>query len=206
MDSPIRSPHEFFIGGGWQKPKGNGTLEIISPVTEECVMTFAEASPADVDAAVAAAREAFDRGPWPRMSTAERGDALIKVAEALRARLPEVAQAWTTQVGAPISFTRYVAGQSPDLFEYYGTLIKDYPLVDVRTRDNGGEGRAVKGQPDTWQPELVEALIEPYLAEAKAVLAEGIVADAELIDAGLIFGTGFAPFRGGPLHYLESKK
>jgi 3-hydroxyacyl-CoA dehydrogenase/enoyl-CoA hydratase/3-hydroxybutyryl-CoA epimerase len=67
-------------------------------------------------------------------------------------------------------------------------------------------GKAVKGQPDAWKPELVEALIEPYLAEAKAVLAEGIVADAELIDAGLIFGTGFAPFRGGPLHYLETRK
>jgi 3-hydroxyacyl-CoA dehydrogenase/enoyl-CoA hydratase/3-hydroxybutyryl-CoA epimerase len=66
-------------------------------------------------------------------------------------------------------------------------------------------GKPVKGQPDAWQPELMEALIEPYLAEAKAVLAEGIVADAELIDAGLIFGTGFAPFRGGPLHYLETR-
>jgi len=67
-------------------------------------------------------------------------------------------------------------------------------------------GKPVKGQPDAWKPELVDALIEPYLAEAKAVLAEGIVADAELIDAGLIFGTGFAPFRGGPLHYLETRK
>jgi len=68
------------------------------------------------------------------------------------------------------------------------------------------KGRAIKGQPGAWRPELSEALIEPYLAEAKAVLAEGIVADAELIDAGLIFGTGFGPFRGGPLHYLETRK
>ncbi len=67
-------------------------------------------------------------------------------------------------------------------------------------------GKPVKGQPDTWKPELLEALIEPYLNEAQAVLAEGIVADAELIDAGLIFGTGFAPFRGGPLHYLATHK
>ena len=67
-------------------------------------------------------------------------------------------------------------------------------------------GRPVKGQPGAYDKALVESLIEPYLAEAKAVLAEGIVADAELVDAGLIFGTGFAPFRGGPLHYLASKK
>jgi len=65
-------------------------------------------------------------------------------------------------------------------------------------------GRAVKGRPDAYERALIEALIEPYLAEAKAVLAEGIVADADLIDAGLIFGTGFAPFRGGPLHHLDS--
>ena len=42
---------------------------------------------------------------------------------------------------------------------------------------------------------------DPFVAEAKAALAEGIVADADLVDAGAIFGTGFAPFRGGPLHY-----
>jgi 3-hydroxyacyl-CoA dehydrogenase/enoyl-CoA hydratase/3-hydroxybutyryl-CoA epimerase len=68
------------------------------------------------------------------------------------------------------------------------------------------KGRAVKGKLGAWRPELVEALIEPYLSEAQTALAEGIVADADLIDAGLIFGTGFAPFRGGPLHYLDSKK
>jgi 3-hydroxyacyl-CoA dehydrogenase/enoyl-CoA hydratase/3-hydroxybutyryl-CoA epimerase len=67
-------------------------------------------------------------------------------------------------------------------------------------------GKALKGAPAAFEPTLVEALIEPYLNEAQAVLAEGIVADADLIDGGLIFGTGFAPFRGGPLHYLESSK
>jgi len=68
------------------------------------------------------------------------------------------------------------------------------------------KGKPVKGEPDRFDADFVESLIAPYLAEAKAVLAEGIVGDAELIDAGLIFGTGFAPFRGGPLHYLEHKK
>jgi 3-hydroxyacyl-CoA dehydrogenase/enoyl-CoA hydratase/3-hydroxybutyryl-CoA epimerase len=66
-------------------------------------------------------------------------------------------------------------------------------------------GKPVKGQPDAYDEQLVNALIEPYLDEAQTVLAEGIVEDAELVDAGLIFGTGFAPFRGGPLHYLASR-
>jgi 3-hydroxyacyl-CoA dehydrogenase/enoyl-CoA hydratase/3-hydroxybutyryl-CoA epimerase len=67
-------------------------------------------------------------------------------------------------------------------------------------------GKAVKGQPDAYGPELVDQLIAPYLTEAERVLQEGIVADADLVDAGLIFGTGFAPFRGGPLHYLATAK
>jgi 3-hydroxyacyl-CoA dehydrogenase/enoyl-CoA hydratase/3-hydroxybutyryl-CoA epimerase len=66
-------------------------------------------------------------------------------------------------------------------------------------------GRPVKGQPDVYDAALIDTLIEPYLREAEAVLREGIVADADLVDAGLIFGTGFAPFRGGPLHYMSSR-
>ena len=52
---------------------------------------------------------------------------------------------------------------------------------------------------------LADQLLQPYLDECKACLADGIVADAETVDAGMIFGTGFAPFRGGPLHYLEQR-
>jgi 3-hydroxyacyl-CoA dehydrogenase/enoyl-CoA hydratase/3-hydroxybutyryl-CoA epimerase len=68
------------------------------------------------------------------------------------------------------------------------------------------DGRAVKGPADAYGPDLVEKLISPYLTEAQRVVEEGIVGDADLADAGLIFGTGFAPFRGGPLHYLQHGK
>jgi 3-hydroxyacyl-CoA dehydrogenase / enoyl-CoA hydratase / 3-hydroxybutyryl-CoA epimerase len=67
------------------------------------------------------------------------------------------------------------------------------------------EGKPVKGQPDAYDAGLIDELIGPYLAEAEAVLREAIVGDADLVDAGLIFGTGFAPFRGGPIHYLRSR-
>jgi aldehyde dehydrogenase (NAD+) len=154
----IKAPHSFFIGGKWVKPSSNDTLSVISPLTEETVMTFAEGKEADVNRAVAAARDAFDNGPWPRLSPTERGQALIKVAENLRARHGELAEAWTTQVGAAISFTRYASGQPATLFEYYGKLIQTYPTVDERRRDNGGLVRVVK------EPVGVVAAITPWNA------------------------------------------
>lgn len=66
-------------------------------------------------------------------------------------------------------------------------------------------GKARKSAASAAEPGLSDRLLAPYLEEAKAVVAEGIVADADLADAGLVFGTGFAPFRGGPLHYLASR-
>ena len=54
--------------------------------------------------------------------------------------------------------------------------------------------------------EIADSLQQPYFDACEAALAEGIVEDAAVLDAGMIFGTGFAPFRGGPLHYLEQKE
>jgi 3-hydroxyacyl-CoA dehydrogenase / enoyl-CoA hydratase / 3-hydroxybutyryl-CoA epimerase len=53
---------------------------------------------------------------------------------------------------------------------------------------------------------LGKELLQPYFDECRACLADGIVADRDALDAGMIFGTGFAPFRGGPLFYLEKRK
>lgn len=63
------------------------------------------------------------------------------------------------------------------------------------------DSSAINGQ-DLDQ--LAEELLEPYFGECGACLADKIVDDADVLDAGMIFGTGFAPFRGGPLHYLRS--
>jgi 3-hydroxyacyl-CoA dehydrogenase/enoyl-CoA hydratase/3-hydroxybutyryl-CoA epimerase len=67
------------------------------------------------------------------------------------------------------------------------------------------KGKPVKGPADPVTEELITRVMDPYLAEARKAVDEGIVADADLADAGLIFGTGFAPFRGGPLNYLHSR-
>jgi 3-hydroxyacyl-CoA dehydrogenase/enoyl-CoA hydratase/3-hydroxybutyryl-CoA epimerase len=67
------------------------------------------------------------------------------------------------------------------------------------------KGKPVKGQAGQVTDDLTKRIIDPYLAETQKAVAEGIVEDADLADAGLIFGTGFAPFRGGPMKYLETR-
>ncbi len=67
------------------------------------------------------------------------------------------------------------------------------------------DGKAKKGSSGTVPADLSAKLMAPYLREARAAVADGVVADADLADAGLIFGTGFAPFRGGPLNYLKEQ-
>ena len=138
----IAHPHSLFVGGEWVDPTTTDTLPVVSPSTEEVVLTFAEAKEADMDRAVAAAREAFDRGPWPRTSSPS-GPEAPRGRRPARARHSELAEAWTVQVGAPISFTNYASGQPAGLFEYYAGLIEEYPIVDERRRDNGGLVRVV---------------------------------------------------------------
>jgi len=65
-------------------------------------------------------------------------------------------------------------------------------------------GRAQKAAAAAVPPDLARRLVDPLIAEAKSALADGIVADADLVDAGAIFGAGFAPFRGGPLQYART--
>lgn len=156
----FRIPEKFFIGGEWVMPRSSALLEVISPVTEERLMQYPEASREDVDAAVAAAREAFDKGPWPRMSLHERAVYLRKVAEHLRGRHDEIADAWTLQVGAPIMLTKKLVGQNAQLFDYYADLIdgNSYSFMEERTRPGGGMSRIVK------EPVGVCAAITPWNA------------------------------------------
>jgi len=69
------------------------------------------------------------------------------------------------------------------------------------------DGKAVKPQADDADlpADIVDRLVLPMLNEAVACLHEGVVGDADLLDAGVIFGTGFAPFRGGPLQYARNR-
>jgi betaine-aldehyde dehydrogenase len=124
----------FFTGGEWVAPAGSTTLPVISPATEEVVATVPDATVADVDRAVAAARDAFDRGPWPRMSPEERADVLAAISAALQARSDEIARTITTEMGSPMSFSLFgQALATTMLLDYYVGVARDYPFEEHRT-------------------------------------------------------------------------
>ncbi|MEU0990366.1 aldehyde dehydrogenase [Streptomyces sp. NPDC005953] len=113
--------HRLFIGGAWVEPSGSDTIEIVSPVTEQVVGRVPHATPADVDKAVAVAREAFDHGPWPRMTLAERIEVVTRIKDALAARHQELAELVTLQNGSPMLFS--VRGQALSAVGVFGVAL-----------------------------------------------------------------------------------
>jgi aldehyde dehydrogenase (NAD+) len=97
---------ELFIGGRWQSPSTTQRLSVISPHTEEPIGETPEAAPEDVDKAVAAARKAFDDGPWPRLSVGERMEKIEKLAAIYAGEADEMADLITAEMGSPRSFSR----------------------------------------------------------------------------------------------------
>ena len=104
--SDHRTYAELFVGGQWRKPANPQQLAVISPHTEEPIGHVQVAGPEDVDAAVAAARQAFDHGPWPRMTHAERMAKVEELAAIYAGHVDEMADLITDEMGSPRSFSR----------------------------------------------------------------------------------------------------
>lgn len=92
---------QLFIGGELTDPLGKDVIEVISPHTEEVIGRVPHASAADVDRAVAAARRAFDEGPWPRMSLDERIAVVARIKDAIAVRHEEIARVISSENGSP---------------------------------------------------------------------------------------------------------
>lgn len=148
--------------------------------------------------------------------------------EALRAHLDghtkEEIDAAATEFGMPVGPIELADQVGLDVALHVANIMRETlgtepPPVLTEMVDNGHlgtkagqgfyryeDGKAVK---ERWtseaDPDLQDRLILPLVNECIACLSEGVVEDPDLIDAGVIFGTGFAPFRGGPLRYAESR-
>ena len=98
----LSGPHRLLIGGEWVEARSGKTFDVFDPATGQMVAKVAEGDAADIDAAVAAARRAFEEGPWPRMSPSERGKLLWRLADVLEARKQEFAEIESLDNGKPI--------------------------------------------------------------------------------------------------------
>jgi aldehyde dehydrogenase (NAD+) len=130
----IRDYDRLFIGGDWVAPEGTDTISVISPSTEEVIAHVPDGTEGDIDKAVAAARTAFDHGPWPRMTPAERAEILSKVAGQIMAEMDDLATIITQEMGSPISFAGLGQVMAPSMiFSYYADLATTYAFDEVRT-------------------------------------------------------------------------
>src|SRR5258708_34547460 len=100
----VTEHRKLFIGGSYADPATDAKLEMVSPVTEEVFGRTPEAAPADMDRAVAAARRAFDEGPWPRMSVAERVEILRRLRNQYESRSDELAKLITSETASASSW------------------------------------------------------------------------------------------------------
>ncbi|MCH5671365.1 aldehyde dehydrogenase family protein [Streptomyces gilvus] len=129
-------PGRLFIGGQWREAADGARTEVVDPSRGAVVTTVAEAGAADVDAAVRAAREAFDSGAWSGLSGRERGRILHRVAELIRENAGELARLESLDVGKPISLCHAVdITNAANDYEHFAALaysldgsVRDTPM------------------------------------------------------------------------------
>ena len=115
----VSQSRQALIDGRWQDAQSGETFEVFNPSNESVIARVADCKSADVDLAVAAARKAFDKGPWPRMSPSARGRILWKIGDLILENLEELAQLESLNNGKPIAVARGAdVPLAADLFHY----------------------------------------------------------------------------------------
>ena len=114
-----------YIDGEFRESVAGGTFTTLDPATNEPITEASDGQAADVDAAVAAARRAFDEGPWPTMKAAERAKVLRRIAELVRAHAEEFIEREVLDIGMPIKQMRGLAARAAQNFEYYAGVITE---------------------------------------------------------------------------------
>jgi betaine-aldehyde dehydrogenase len=122
----------LFIDGQWVLPVRGGTFPVIDPATAQTIHLAPAGTAEDIDSAVEAAREAFDRGPWARMSGAERGKYLRLMANALLARKGELARLEVLDNGKPLPEADWDVADAAGCFEFYAELAEEFDSISSR--------------------------------------------------------------------------
>jgi len=112
--------YRMYINGEFAESRSGKTFPVIDPSTEEIIAEVPDAGEADIDAAVGAARAAFDSGPWPQTTAQERGRLLFRLAERVRREAPMLAELEARNSGKPIVEAEFDINDVATCFEYYG--------------------------------------------------------------------------------------
>jgi phenylacetaldehyde dehydrogenase len=115
----LRRAHGHFIDGRWVPSQSGATLDVHDPATEAKIATVAAGDAVEIDAAVAAARKAFE-GPWSRYTAAMRSDILWKIADLVQKNAQQLIELEILDNGLPMPLAQYVIhAVVPDFFRYY---------------------------------------------------------------------------------------
>src|SRR4051794_34065282 len=106
IKTDVRS-YQMYINGNWVDSKSNKTFPVYDPSTEEVIAQVPDAVPDDVNRAVAAAKSAFEDGPWASTTAQERGRVLFRLSEKIRQNLPMLAELECRNSGKPIVEAEY---------------------------------------------------------------------------------------------------
>jgi len=112
----------IFVGGAWVQPSGKGTIAVVNPATELVVGAIPACNANDAGAAVAAARSAFDNGPWPRMKGGERANMLRRIAQGIRDKAALLARLETLDNGKPLPEAEWDIADMSGTFDYYADM------------------------------------------------------------------------------------
>src|SRR5579862_6392478 len=211
--------YQMFINGEWVASKSSKTFPVYDPSTEEVIAQVPDANAEDVNRAVAAAKAAFEDGPWASTTAQERGRVLFRMADKVRQNLAALAELECRNTGKPIVEAEYDLTDVATCFEYYGGLATKItgqvnPVPDNAMSLSLKEPVGVAGQIIPWNYPLLMAAWK--LAPAIAAGCTCILKPAEqtpltalefaryLSDAGLPPGvvniiTGFGETVGAPL-------
>jgi betaine-aldehyde dehydrogenase len=208
---------KMFVKGEWVSARK--TREVRNPATGELLATVPESGPEDVEAAIAAARAAFDGGPWSTMTARDRGQLLFKVAEAVRVHAAELAETDTRNMGKPIVEAEFDVADAAACFEYYGGLATKIHGDTLNVPDNAlslvvREPVGVVGQIIPWNYPILMAAwkLGPAIAAGcttvlkpaeqtplSALLLAEIFASLDIPEGTINIVTGDGPTAGATL-------
>ncbi len=116
---------KHYIGGQWRTPVSTERFAVVNPANEEVIGHVPAGNARDIDAAVQAARQAFDEGPWPRLSGAQRGAYLRKIAQIINRRLDELSKLEVLDNGKPYPEAKWDIEDTAGTFDFYAGLAEE---------------------------------------------------------------------------------